>query len=149
MFNDPHLRPLPAAHAATAPTLPALRVGMIGLGTVGTGVWQVLRRNQALIAARAGRRIEIVSVAVRKLPRAAGVLGDAPGVLLTDDPLQVATHPDVDVVLELAGGTGPALGWVLAALAQGKHVVTANKALLAEHGNEIFAAARQHGVAVA
>ena len=149
MFNDPHLRPLPAAHAATAPTLPALRVGMIGLGTVGTGVWQVLRRNQALIAARAGRRIEIVSVAVRKLPRAAGVLGDAPGVLLTDDPLQVATHPDVDVVLELAGGTGPALGWVLAALAQGKHVVTANKALLAVHGHTLFAAAAQHGVVLA
>ena len=149
MFNDPHLRPLPAAHAATAPTLPALRVGMIGLGTVGTGVWQVLRRNQALIAARAGRRIEIVAVAVRKLPRAAGVLGDAPGVLLTDDPLQVATHPDVDVVLELAGGTGPALGWVLAALAQGKHVVTANKALLAVHGHTLFAAAAQHGVVLA
>ena len=149
MFNDPHLRPLPAAHAATAPTLPALRVGMIGLGTVGTGVWQVLRRNQALIAARAGRRIEIVSVAVRKLPRAAGVLGDAPGVLLTDDPLQVATHPDVDVVLELAGGTGPARGWVLAALAQGKHVVTANKALLAVHGHTLFAAAAQHGVVLA
>ena len=149
MFNDPHLRPLPAAHAATAPTLPALRVGMIGLGTVGTGVWQVLRRNQALIAARAGRRIEIVAVAVRKLPRAAGVLADAPGVLLTDDPLQVATHPDVDVVLELAGGTGPALGWVLAALAQGKHVVTANKALLAVHGHTLFAAAAQHGVVLA
>ena len=149
MFNDPHLRPLPAAHAATAPTLPALRVGMIGLGTVGTGVWQVLRRNQALIAARAGRRIEIVSVAVRKLPRAAGVLGDAPGVLLTDDPLQVATHPGVDVVLELAGGTGPARGWVLAALAQGKHVVTANKALLAVHGHTLFAAAAQHGVVLA
>ena len=149
MFNDPHLRPLPAAHAATAPTLPALRVGMIGLGTVGTGVWQVLRRNQALIAARAGRRIEIVAVAVRKLPRAAGVLGDAPGVLLTDDPLQVATHPDVDVVLELAGGTGPARDWVLAALAQGKHVVTANKALLAVHGHTLFAAAAQHGVVLA
>ena len=149
MFNDPHLRPLPAAHAATAPTLPALRVGMIGLGTVGTGVWQVLRRNQALIAARAGRRIEIVAVAVRTLPRAAGVLGDAPGVLLTDDPLQVATHPDVDVVLELAGGTGPARGWVLAALAQGKHVVTANKALLAVHGHTLFAAAAQHGVVLA
>ena len=149
MFNDPHLRPLPAAHAATAPTLPALRVGMIGLGTVGTGVWQVLRRNQALIAARAGRRIEIVAVAVRKLPRAAGVLADAPGVLLTDDPLQVATHPDVDVVLELAGGTGPARGWVLAALAQGKHVVTANKALLAVHGHTLFAAAAQHGVVLA
>ena len=149
MFNDPHLRPLPAAHAATAPTLPALRVGMIGLGTVGTGVWQVLRRNQALIAARAGRRIEVVAVAVRTLPRAAGVLGDAPGVLLTDDPLQVATHPDVDVVLELAGGTGPARGWVLAALAQGKHVVTANKALLAVHGHTLFAAAAQHGVVLA
>ena len=112
-------------------------------------MWQVLRRNQALIAARAGRRIEIVSVAVRKLPRAAGVLGDAPGVLLTDDPLQVATHPDVDVVLELAGGTGPARGWVLAALAQGKHVVTANKALLAVHGHTLFAAAAQHGVVLA
>ena len=149
MFNDPHLRPLPAAHAATAPTLPALRVGMIGLGTVGTGVWQVLRRNQALIAARAGRRIEIVAVAVRTLPRAAALLGDAPGMLLTDDPLQVATHPDVDVVLELAGGTGPALGWVLAALAQGKHVVTANKALLAVHGHTLFAAAAQHGVVLA
>ena len=149
MFNDPHLRPLPAAHAATAPTLPALRVGMIGLGTVGTGVWQVLRRNQALIAARAGRRIEVVAVAVRKLPRAAALLGDAPGVLLTDDPLQVATHPGVDVVLELAGGTGPARGWVLAALAQGKHVVTANKALLAVHGHTLFAAAAQHGVVLA
>ena len=149
MFNDPHLRPLPGAHAAIAPTVPALRVGMIGLGTVGTGVWQVLRRNQALIAARAGRRIEIVAVAVRTLPRAAGVLGDAPGVLLTDDPLQVATHPDVDVVLELAGGTGPARGWVLAALAQGKHVVTANKALLAVHGHTLFAAAAQHGVVLA
>ena len=152
MFNDPHLRPLPGAHAAATPTLPALptlRVGMIGLGTVGTGVWQVLRRNQALIAARAGRRIEIVAVAVRTLPRAATVLGDAPGVLLTDDPLQVATHPGVDVVLELAGGTGAARGWVLAALVQGKHVVTANKALLAVHGNSLFAAAAQHGVALA
>ena len=149
MFNDPHLRPLPAAHAATAPTLPALRVGMIGLGTVGTGVWQVLRRNQALIAARAGRRIEIVAVAVRNLPRAAALLGDAPGVLLTDDPLQVVTHSGVDVVLELAGGTGPARGWVLAALAQGKHVVTANKALLAVHGHTLFAAAAQHGVVLA
>ena len=145
MFNDPHLRPLPAAHAATAPTLPALRVGMIGLGTVGTGVWQVLRRNQALIAARAGRRIEIVSVAVRKLPRAAGVLGDAPGVLLTDDPLQVATHPDVDVVLELAGGTGAARDWVQAALVHGKHVVTANKALLATHGEALAQTAARHG----
>ena len=149
MFNEPHLRPLPGAHAAATSALPALRVGMIGLGTVGTGVWQVLQRNQALVAARAGRRIEVVAVAVRKLPRAAALLGDAPGVLLTDDPLQVATHPGVDVVLELAGGTGPARGWVLAALAQGKHVVTANKALLAVHGHTLFAAAAQHGVVLA
>ncbi|RYF67695.1 MAG: homoserine dehydrogenase, partial [Comamonadaceae bacterium] len=70
-------------------------------------------------------------------------------VALTNDPLQVATHPDVDVVVEVAGGTGPARDWVLAAIRSGKHVVTANKALLAEHGNEIIAAARQHGVAVA
>jgi homoserine dehydrogenase len=70
-------------------------------------------------------------------------------VALTNDPMQVATHPDVDVVVEAAGGTGPARDWVLAAIRAGKHVVTANKALLAEHGNEIFAAARQHGVAVA
>ena len=70
-------------------------------------------------------------------------------VALTNDPMQVATHPDVDVLVEAAGGTGPARDWVLAAIRAGKHVVTANKALLATHGNEIFAAARQHGVAVA
>lgn len=124
-----------------------LRVGMIGIGTVGAGTLRVLVRNQALIAARAGRRIEVVAVAARNLARAASIVGDA--VALTDDPMQVATHPGVDVVVEVAGGTGPARDWVLAAIAAGKHVVTANKALLAEHGGDIFAAARQHGVAVA
>lgn len=149
MFNDPQLRPLPgsASRCATQPMV--LRVGLIGIGTVGGGTWAVLRRNQALIAARAGRSIEIIAVAARNLERAGAVLQGAADVLLTSDPLRVATHPDVDVVVEAAGGTGPARDWVLAAIAHGKHVVTANKALLAVHGQEIFAAAAQQGVAVA
>jgi len=148
MFNEPHLRSLPGSTPVPAAMRP-LRVGMIGIGTVGGGTWTVLQRNQALIAARAGRGIEIVAVAARNLARAAGVLQGAAGVELTDDPLRVATHPDVDVLVEVAGGTGPARDWVLAAIAHGKHVVTANKALLAVHGQEIFAAAQQHGVTVA
>ena len=147
MFRDPvqSLEPQfnPMAAMATRP----LRVGMIGIGTVGAGTFRVLARNQALIAGRAGRGIEVVVVAARNLARAVSVVGK--DVALTNDPMQVATHPDVDVVVEVAGGTGPAREWVLAAIRAGKHVVTANKALLAVHGNEIFAAARQHGVAVA
>lgn len=146
MFNDPHLSPLPVARAdAPATPIAALRVGMIGMGTVGGGVWRVLQRNQALIAGRAGRGIALVAVAVRNLPRAAALLGAEAGVRLTDDPLSVATDPNVDVVVEVAGGTGPARDWVLAALAHGKHVVTANKALLAVHGDALFAAAARHG----
>ncbi|MGQ2997344.1 homoserine dehydrogenase [Variovorax sp.] len=124
-----------------------LRVGMIGIGTVGSGTFRVLARNHDQIAARAGRGIEIVIVAARNLARAAGIVGE--GVALTDDAMRVATHPELDVVVEVAGGTGAARDWVLAAIAHGKHVVTANKALLAEHGGEIFEAARRHGVAVA
>lgn len=134
-------------HAPAMP--PALRVGMIGIGTVGGGVWRVLQRNQALVAARAGRAIEIVAVAARNPARAAAVLGDAPGVRLLADPLQLAADPGVDVVLELAGGTGAAREWALTALAHGKHVVTANKALLAEHGEALAAAAARHGRALA
>ena len=147
MYRDP-------VQSLEAPLLPSsatamrpLRVGMIGIGTVGAGTFRVLARNQALIAARAGRGIKLVVVCARSLARAMGVVGK--GVALTNDPMQVATHPEVDVLVEAAGGTGPARDWVLAAIRAGKHVVTANKALLAEHGNEIFAAARQHGVAVA
>jgi homoserine dehydrogenase len=145
MYRDPvqSLEPLPSRSAAPR----ALHVGMIGIGTVGAGTYRVLARNQADIAGRAGRPIELVMVAARNLERAAGIVGGT--VELTDDPLRVATHPDIDVVVEVAGGTGPAREWVLAAMAHGKHVVTANKALLAVHGAEIFAAARQHGVAVA
>jgi len=138
MYRDPveSLEPLHSRPAA----IRTLRVGMIGIGTVGSGTFRVLARNRADIAARAGRSIELVIVAARNLERAAGIVGE--GVPLTADAMRVATHPDVDVVVEVAGGTGPARDWVLAAIAHGKHVVTANKALLAVHGTEIFAAAR-------
>ncbi len=147
MYRDPveSLEPQSSHAAALAPR--PLRVGMIGIGTVGSGTFRVLARNQAEIAGRAGRGIKLVMVCARSLARAMRVVGrDA---ALTNDPMLVATHPDVDVVVEVAGGTSPAREWVLAAIRAGKHVVTANKALLATHGNEIFAAARQHGVAVA
>lgn len=145
MYRDPveSLEPLHSRPAAIRP----LRVGMIGIGTVGSGTFRVLARNRADIAARAGRAIELVIVAARNLERAGAIVEG--GVPLTADPLHVATHPDVDVVVEVAGGTGPARDWVLAAIAHGKHVVTANKALLAVHGTEIFAAAREKGVVVA
>lgn len=147
MYRDPveSLEPQFSHAAALAPR--PLRVGMIGIGTVGSGTFRVLARNQAEIAGRAGRGIKLVMVCARSLARAMRVVGrDA---ALTNDPMLVATHPDVDVVVEVAGGTSPAREWVLAAIRAGKHVVTANKALLATHSNEIFAAARQHGVTVA
>lgn len=147
MYRDPveSLEPQSSHAAALAPR--PLRVGMIGIGTVGSGTFRVLARNQAEIAGRAGRGIKLVMVCARSLARAMRVVGrDA---ALTNDPMLVATHPDVDVVVEVAGGTSAAREWVLAAIRAGKHVVTANKALLATHGNEIFAAARQHGVTVA
>jgi len=131
------------ANDAVAP----LRVGMLGLGTVGSGTCRVLQRNADLIAARTGRRIELTRVAVRNLSRAASIVG--PEVALTDDPFAVVNHPDMDVVVEVMGGTTLARELVLQAIANGKHVVTANKALLAEHGNEIFARARAQGVVVA
>ena len=142
MYRDPveSLEPQSSHAAALAPR--HLRVGMIGIGTVGAGTFRVMARNQALIAARAGRGIKLVVVCARSLARAMGVVGK--DVALTNDPMQVATHPEVDVLVEAAGGTGPARDWVLAAIRAGKHVVTVNKALLAKHGNESFAAARQH-----
>ena len=157
MYSEPRLRPAPLNAAAQAAVTmsatasparaPALRIGMIGLGTVGMGTWTVLKRNQPLIAARAGRNVEVVAIAVRDRVRAAEKLGDAAlaNVELSSDPHYVATHPDVDVLVELAGGTGPARDWVQAALAAGKHVVTANKALLAVHGEDLAATAANHG----
>jgi homoserine dehydrogenase len=126
-----------------------LQVGILGFGTVGKGVWDVLRRNQEEITRRAGRPIRIGWVATRTIDRAREGTRGATDVNLTNDPAIVVAHPDVDIVCELIGGIEPARSLVLDAIAHGKHVVTANKALLAQHGNEIFAAASAKGVMVA
>jgi len=127
----------------------ALQVGLLGFGTVGRGTWDVLRRNEEEITRRAGRPIRITWVGTRTLDRARAGLRDAPGVQLTEDPWSVVRNRDIDIVCELVGGIEPARSLVLEAIACGKHVVTANKALLAEHGTEIFAAAHRAGVMVA
>jgi homoserine dehydrogenase len=127
----------------------ALNVGLIGFGTVGRGTWDVLRRNGSEIARRAGRPIKINWIATRTLDRAREGTRGVAGVNLTNDPSIVVRHPDVDIVCELAGGIESARALVLDAIAHGKHVVTANKALLAHHGTEIFAAAHAKGVMVA
>lgn len=126
----------------------SIKVGLLGLGVVGGGTWKVLQKNAEEIARRAGRRIEIVAVAVRDTEKARKLLGDAP-VRLTTDGLAIARDPGIDIVVELIGGETTAREWVMEAIRQGKHVVTANKALLACHGNEIFEAARRQGVMVA
>jgi homoserine dehydrogenase len=124
-----------------------IRVGLLGFGTVGRGTFEILRRNQEEIRRRAGRGIEIVKIAVRDVAKARAVVGD--GVQVTDRPQQLVRDDAVDIVVELIGGCDPARALVLEAIAHDKHVVTANKALLAVHGNEIFAAAHQMGVMVA
>ena len=149
MYQDHHASFAVSSHchAVLSPSHAPLRVGLLGLGTVGAGTYTVLRRNADVIAARTGRRIEIAMVAVRNLARASAIVG--PEVSLVDDPFQVVNHPDIDVVVEVIGGTTVARELVLQAIANGKHVVTANKALLAVHGSEIFAAAQVQGVVVA
>ena len=124
-----------------------LQVGLLGIGTVGSGTFRVLHRNQQEIQRRAGCGIEIAMVAARNLPRARSIVGD--GVRVVGDARQVIADPSIDVVVELIGGCGIARALVLEAIAASKHVVTANKALLAVHGTEIFAAARDKGVVVA
>src|SRR5256714_14367797 len=126
-----------------------LQVGLLGMGTVGMGTWTVLRRNEEEITRRAGRPIRITWVAERLQDRAREALRGVSGVNLTDDAAVVLSHPDIDIVIELIGGLEPARTLVLQAIAHGKHLVTANKALLAHHGNEIFAAAHAKGVMVA
>ncbi|MCK9283623.1 MAG: homoserine dehydrogenase [Rhodocyclaceae bacterium] len=123
-----------------------INVGLLGIGTVGGGTFTVLKRNEAEIARRAGRPIRISVVADKNLELAKQVT--AGGVRLTDDAFSVVTDPDVDIVVELIGGYGIAKELVLKAIEHGKHVVTANKALLAVHGTEIFAAAQKKGVMV-
>ncbi|HNQ56116.1 MAG: homoserine dehydrogenase [Burkholderiales bacterium] len=124
-----------------------INVGLLGIGTVGGGTFTVLARNQEEITRRAGRPIRISVVADKDLALAKQVTGGA--CRLTDDAFAVVADPEVDIVVELIGGTGVAKDLVLRAIGNGKHVVTANKALLALHGNEIFAAAQQQGVMVA
>ncbi len=124
-----------------------LKVGLLGIGTVGGGTYTVITRNQADIARRLGGNIRIVQVADRNLELAKQVTGGQ--VAVTDDAFAVVNNPEIDVVVELIGGYTVAKELVLTAIANGKHVVTANKALLAVHGNEIFKAAVDKGVIVA
>ena len=124
-----------------------IKVGLLGLGTVGSGTFHVLKRNQEEIERRAGRGIEITMVADLNLARAQELVGN--GVQVVADAREVIANPEIDIVIELIGGYGIAKALVMEAIAAGKHVVTANKALLAVHGTEIFAAAQAQGVMVA
>jgi homoserine dehydrogenase len=124
-----------------------INVGLLGIGTVGGGTWNVLARNREEISRRAGRDIRISVVADKDLERAKKLTAGAARV--TADAFAVVRDPEVDIVIELIGGYTVAKDLVLAAIENGKHVVTANKALLATHGNEIFAAAQKKGVMVA
>lgn len=123
-----------------------IQVGLLGIGTVGGGVFTVLERNQEEIKRRAGRGIQIHTVADLDTKRAEELVKGRAKVV--NDAKLVVNNPEIDVVVELIGGYGIAKELVLAAINQGKHVVTANKALLAVHGNEIFAAAQAKGVTV-
>ncbi len=124
-----------------------IRVGLLGFGVVGSGTWTVLNRNAEEIARRAGRQIEIVRVSTRTPSKAAPLVG--PKVQIDDDLQGLVNDPSIDIVVELIGGTDLAYDLVMQAIANGKHVVTANKALLAIHGNEIFGAALEKNVMVA
>jgi homoserine dehydrogenase len=124
-----------------------IQVGLLGMGTVGSGTFNVLQRNQEEIKRRAGRGIEITMVADLDVAKAQALCGDR--VKVVNDARQIIANPEIDIVVELIGGYGIAKALVLEAIAAGKHVVTANKALLAVHGTEIFAAAHAKGVMVA
>ncbi len=126
-----------------------IQVGLLGLGVVGGGTFTILNRNREEIARRAGREIKVTMAAVRESDLEAAVKKTGSGITLTTNPADVVGSPDVDIVAELMGGIHPARELVLQAIANGKHVVTANKALLALHGNEIFKAAHEKGVMVA
>ena len=123
----------------------SIKVGIAGIGTVGAGTVNVLKRNADEIARRVGRPIEITHVASRRTEHAC----DLTGIKVSTDVFAVAGDPDVDILVELIGGTDTARELVLTAIGNGKHIVTANKALIAEHGNAIFTAAHEKGVDVA
>ncbi len=124
-----------------------VKIGILGLGTVGCGTINVLARNAEEITRRAGRDIQVVQAAARSLNKKRDC--ETTNIALTENPDDIVANPDIDVVVELIGGYEPALELVLKAIDNGKHVVTANKALIAVHGNEIFKAAQEKGVMVA
>lgn len=124
-----------------------VKVGLLGLGTVGGGTVNVLKRNAAEIARRAGREIIITRASAKDLDKER--ICDTQGITLSTDPMDIINDPEIDIVLELIGGAGPVKEMVLKAIENGKHVVTANKSLIALHGNEIFAKASEKGVIVA
>jgi len=130
-----------------ASVMKPIKVGLLGIGTVGGGTFNVLRRNQEEIRRRAGRAIEVVMVADLDTERAKQITGGS--VEVVSDARRVVSDPSIDIVIELIGGDGIARELVMTAIANGKHVVTANKALLAKHGTEIFRAAEDKGVMVA
>jgi len=127
--------------------LKPVKVGVLGLGTVGGGTVNVLKRNAAEIARRAGREIIITRASAKDLNKTR--ICDTQGIALTTDPFEIINDPEIEIVLELIGGAGPVKDMVLKAIENGKHVVTANKSLIALHGNEIFAKASEKGVIVA
>ena len=124
-----------------------VKVGVLGLGTVGGGTVNVLKRNVAEIARRAGREIVITRASAKDLNKVR--ICDTQGIEVTNDPMDIINDPEIEIVIELIGGAGPVKEWVLKAIENGKHVVTANKSLIALHGNEIFAKASEKGVIVA
>ena len=124
-----------------------VKVGVLGLGTVGGGTVNVLKRNAAEIARRAGREIIITRASAKDLNKQR--ICDTQGIALTTDPFEIINDPEIEIILELIGGAGPVKDMVLKAIENGKHVVTANKSLIALHGNEIFAKASEKGVIVA
>ena len=125
----------------------SVKIGILGLGTVGSGTVSVLKRNSKEISRRAGRGIEILRAADKNLdsPKTC----DLNGIDLTDDAFSVVNDPEIQIIVELIGGTGIARDLVMQAIENGKHVVTANKALIAMHGNELFAKAQEKGVTIA
>ena len=125
----------------------SVKIGILGLGTVGSGTVSVLKRNSKEISRRAGRGIEILSAADKNLDSAKSC--DLNGIDLTDDAFSVVNDPEIQIIVELIGGTGIARDLVMQAIENGKHVVTANKALIAMHGNELFAKAQEKGITIA
>ncbi|PIW46268.1 MAG: homoserine dehydrogenase [Zetaproteobacteria bacterium CG12_big_fil_rev_8_21_14_0_65_54_13] len=123
-----------------------LRVGLLGLGTIGTGVARILIEQQALISRRLGKQVRLVAAADRELDRDRGL--DFSGVRLSNDANDIVSADDVDLVVELIGGYEPACSFVIKALESGKHVVTANKALIAKHGEQLFPLAAANGLQI-